>query len=435
VTDGPTHTLDLEAIDLDVATLRVLGGPEGTGVTNIAHVPITVGTSEHAELRLSDPTVSRLHASLARVEGGIRLTDLGSKNGTWLHGCRIEAGQLAPGTRFFVGRTELEVGLVRKRAQRQRWVGPDAYGEILGGSRPMHELFATLDRLAGAELPVLILGESGTGKELVAKALHGASPRSAGPFVVVDGAALSRTLADSELFGHVRGAFTDAVRDHEGAFERAHGGTVFLDEIGELPLEVQAKLLRVLQEGTVRRVGEARVREVDVRVIAATHRDLRRAVNEGGFREDLFYRLAGVVIEVPALRARGRDVELLARAFARRLAPGDTRGEALVAEALAASSGHTWPGNVRELRAFVQRALILGDARLAVSATRTDRAAPSRVRTDLPFTEARREHVEAFEREYLAELLHECGGNVSEAARRAGLARSSLYQLASKLGL
>ncbi len=428
-----TASSHLVTVDVDVATITVVDGPDRGATATVSETPLVLGTSEKADLRLSDRTISRLHCELARDGQQVRVRDLGSKNGVWLAGCRIEAAILAPGAHVHVGGTELEVGLDRRRTQQPRWTGPDEFGALIGASRAMHGLFATLERIAPASLHVLVHGESGTGKELVARALHAASPRCEGPFVVVDGAAMSRSLSDSELFGHVRGAFTDARQDHVGAFERAHAGMVFLDEIGELPLEVQAKLLRVVQEGQVRRLGDGVDRRVDVRVVAATHRDLRRAVNEGTFREDLYYRLAGVIVEVPPLRMRSGDVELLGKAFARRIAPEDPRAEAMAQAALASVSGYRWPGNVRELRSFVQRALLLGDARVGSPATMIE--GPARIRTDLPFTQARREWAEAFERQYLSFILDQSGGNVSEAARRAGLARSSFYELMTKLGL
>ncbi|MBX3272462.1 MAG: sigma 54-dependent Fis family transcriptional regulator [Sandaracinaceae bacterium] len=428
-----TASVAFATVEVDVATVSVVDGPDRGASATVGEAALVLGTAEQADLRLTDRTISRLHCELSREGKAIRVRDLGSKNGVWLAGCRIEAALLSPGAHVHVGSTELEVGLTRKRTQQPRWTGPDELAGLYGASRAMHELFATLERVAPARLHVLIHGESGTGKELVARAIHDTSLRAGGPFVVVDGAALSRSLADSELFGHVRGAFTDARHDHAGAFERADGGTVFLDEVGELPIDVQAKLLRVVQEGQVRRLGDERDRSVDVRVVAATHRDLRRAINEGTFREDLYYRLAGVLIEVPPLRLRSGDVELLGRVFAKNLAPDDPRAEAMAAAALASVSGYRWPGNVRELRSFVQRALLLGDARLGGPATMLD--GPARIRTDLPFVDARREWVEAFERQYLSHVIDQAGGNVSEAARRAGLARSSFYELMTKLGL
>ncbi|MCB9597393.1 MAG: sigma 54-dependent Fis family transcriptional regulator [Sandaracinaceae bacterium] len=428
-----TASLSIATVDLEVATVTVVDGPDRGLSTAITDAALVLGSSEKADLRLNDRTISRMHCELSREGQAVRIRDLGSKNGIWLAGSRIEAAVLAPGAHVHVGGTELEVGLDRRRTQQYRWTGPDELGDLLGASRAMHQLFATLERVAPANMHVLVHGESGTGKELVARALHAGSPRFGGPLVVVDGAALSRSLADSELFGHVRGAFTDARQDHEGAFERAHGGTVFLDEIGELPLEVQAKLLRVVQEGHVRRLGDTADRKVDVRVVAATHKDLRLAVNEGTFREDLFYRLAGVLVEVPPLRMRSGDVELLGKAFAKRLAPDDPRAEAMATAALATVSGYRWPGNVRELRSFIQRSLLLGDARLGAPARMLD--GPARIRTDLPFVQARREWVEAFEKQYLSFVLDQADGNVSEAARRSGLARSSFYELMTKLEL
>ncbi|HJL49286.1 MAG TPA: sigma 54-interacting transcriptional regulator, partial [Polyangiaceae bacterium LLY-WYZ-15_(1-7)] len=381
----------------------------------------------------TDPAVSRLHCELVRVPGGLHFRDLGSKNGSWVGGCRLECGVLGPGARVQLGGTVIEVRLERQRLKQALWQGGDRFGPLLGASPPMHRLFAKLARVAPGDSSVLITGESGTGKEEVARAIHESSARKDGPFVVVDGASLSRSLADLELFGHERGAFTGAEVARAGAFERASGGTVFLDEIGELPIEVQPKLLRVLEDRTVQRLGSGARQSVDVRVLAATHRSLATMVNEGSFREDLLYRLAVLELAVPPLRDRGGDVRLLARHFLRRFAP-DRRDlmEALDRD-LEKHAGYRWPGNVRELRSFVRRLVALGEASVGAPAIETEM--PDTIRVDLPYADAKEAWLGAFERQYLGRLLDETGGNVTEASRRSGLARSRLHELVKKHGL
>jgi DNA-binding NtrC family response regulator len=288
---------------------------------------------------------------------------------------------------------------------------------------------------------VLITGESGTGKELAARAVHLASPRAQGPFEVVDCGGLPPALIESELFGHERGAFTGATGDREGAFERAEGGTVFLDELGELPLEVQPKLLRVLGEKEIRRVGGRKTKKIDVRVVAATNRDLRREVNSGAFRADLFYRLAVIPIRLPPLRDRKEDIGLLVDALVETIAA--ERGLELhveIDDALRASLvAHSWPGNVRELRNYLEQLLIL-----AAAPPLGDAGAPHRGDTaspdfegllTLPLRAAKSELVERFERHYVERLLQATGDNVAEAARRAGVDRVTLFRTIRRYGI
>jgi DNA-binding NtrC family response regulator len=284
-------------------------------------------------------------------------------------------------------------------------------------------VFDVLERAARAESTVLIQGESGTGKELAAQAIHAASPRAAGPFVVVDCSALAPSLAESELFGHERGAFTGAVAARTGAFEEASGGTVLLDEIGELPLELQPKLLRALQMRQVRRVGATAYRDIDVRVVASTHRNLARMADEGTFRDDLYYRLAVVVVTLPPLRQRTEDIPLLARELARQIRPNEP--VTLDASIVAALAAYAWPGNVRELRNALERLLVLGEA--------PEGLAP--VSDVLAYHDARRRALDAFERSYCRELLETSGGVVARAAERAGLSRQMLHRLLRRHGV
>ena len=310
-------------------------------------------------------------------------------------------------------------------------------GALVGESAAMVQLLALLERVAASEIDVLVRGESGTGKEVVARELVRRSARAARPFVVVDCGALSPSLVESELFGHVRYAFTGAERDRQGAFEAANGGTLLLDEVGELPLDLQPKLLRALEAREVRRVGETHARRIDVRMVAATHRDLEALVASGRFREDLYYRLAKVTLDVPPLRARRGDIDRLVR----RLVGSEDLVERLFPPpVLAAMAAHPWPGNVRELRNYVERSLVLEQAPPLSSRPPGDPAGDAEgavrlpVDRDVPFRVAKERAVEAFERAYLAPLLESCGGNVSKAARVARMDRMYLHQLAEKHG-
>ena len=429
--DEATLTCAVEEAVVDVARVRVVEGPDAGLEQPIEGDVATIGSGPAAQIRIpSDPTVSRLHCEIRRTDvGTVRLRDLGSKNGAWVGGARVYDVELPAGGRIRIGDTLLEIGLSRDRKRRTVWTGPDRFGDLYGASPAMHRIFAMLARIVGTDEPVLVRGESGTGKELVARALHQLGPRREGPFVIVDGAALSSTLADAELFGHMRGAFTGAVSDRAGAFERAAGGTVFLDEIGELPPEVQPKLLRVLEEGTFQRLGSNERKRVDVRVVSATHRDLRRMINEGTFREDLWYRLAVFEIEMPPLRDRGEDVAVIARAMAESFSGGDAQALEIVEQAVLAYEGYPWPGNVRELRMFVRRVLALGHTALPGGDLEPDSPAAS------TFNEAKARVVERFERVYLARLLEETGGNLSEAARRAEMNRGHLSELVKRYGI
>jgi DNA-binding NtrC family response regulator len=302
----------------------------------------------------------------------------------------------------------------------------------------MRQVFETIRKVAETDLTVLVRGESGTGKELVAQALHEASARRSGPFVAVNCAAISRELVESELFGHEKGAFTGADARRIGRFEAAHGGTIFLDEIGDMAPDTQAKVLRVLQERTFERVGGSKPIQVDVRVVAATHRDLEKDVAARRFREDLYYRLKVVELALPALRERPEDLPTLAERFLAELAGRLGRAQKrLSPEALAALARHAWPGNVRELRNALEQAAVLaagdeieaGDLRLAGPALATA------ANGELPFADAKRMAVEGFERDFLLRALRANGGNVSRTAEAIGMVRQSLQLKIRELGL
>ena len=333
-------------------------------------------------------------------------------------------------------RLERENRLLRERLQRDY-----GFDNLVGSGERMRRVFETIQKVAETDLSVLIRGESGTGKELVAQALHNASSRRARPFVAVNCAAINRELVESELFGHEKGAFTGADARRIGRFEAAHGGTIFLDEIGDMAPETQAKVLRVLEERQLERVGSTETIEVDVRVVSATHRDLEEAARDGRFREDLYYRLKVVEIELPPLRERLEDLPALADRFARQVAERlDREPKPLSADALARLSRHDWPGNVRELRNVLERAAVLAsgpeitasDLQLDADEAPLEAAAPD---LDLPFSEAKKQTVERFERHYLSEALREHEGNVSRTANAIGMVRQSLQQKIRDLGL
>ena len=312
---------------------------------------------------------------------------------------------------------------------------------LVGASAPMRKLEASLDRLAEGDVPILIQGESGTGKELVARALHDRGARRRKRFVALNCGAIPESLIDSELFGHVKGAFTGAHTDRAGVFVEADGGTLFLDEIGDMPLAVQARLLRVLQEREVRAVGASGVREVDVRVIAATNLELSAAVEQQRFRQDLYYRLNVVVLRVPPLRERKDDLPLLAAHFLRK--HGGDAPPGLAPDALEAMVAYAWPGNVRELENAVLHAIalhhedVIGRASLPVQIAGRSRAATAPTVDDdsLSLTEAKRRATAAFERRYLVKVMEKSKGSVSEAARLSGLDRTNFRRLLQRHGI
>jgi transcriptional regulator with GAF, ATPase, and Fis domain len=303
----------------------------------------------------------------------------------------------------------------------------DRFGGIIGSSVEMRRVYSLLERVAPSDTTVLVQGETGTGKELVARALHDASRRADGPFIAIDCGALAPTLIESELFGHVRGAFSGAQSDRRGVFEEADGGTLFFDEIGELPIALQPKLLRALEMREVRRLGSNTSKKVDVRVIAATNRSLAANVNDGAFREDLYYRLAVVEVVLPPLRARREDIALLARHFYQRFAGSD----AIPADLVSTVQARSWPGNVRELRNFMERSASLGWATREVSpaATPDETRLAEQIDLTVPFKLARR----SWTRAYVAALMQSTSSNVTRAADVAGVSRRFLQRLIARL--
>ena len=316
-----------------------------------------------------------------------------------------------------------------------------AFGALVGISRPMRELFSQMTRAAKAPLPLLIRGETGTGKELIARELHRLSDRAAGPFVAVNTAAIAESLTESELFGHVKGAFTGADADRSGCFRQADGGTLFLDEIGDMPLAAQTKILRAIQEHVIQPVGSSKTVAVDVRIISATHQDLEAAISDGRFRQDLYFRVRGIELRIPPLRARREDVLLLANYFLERSFGADSI-PAFAADVTDALLAHSWPGNVRELEQTIVAAAAMCHANEIRS---TDLPLPRRGSSaepqafdhlrGLPLTEAKGMLIEQFERTAIESALSENAGNISAAARQLGLHRQSLQQKLSQLGI
>jgi DNA-binding NtrC family response regulator len=403
---------------------------------------ISVGTNPGNDLTLTDPSVSRHHCVIAVRARGYQLSDLGSTNGTQVAGIGIDRAYIKPGIVIDVGQTKLRFDVLDDRvheplASEERW------GRALGRSAGMRRIFALLPKLAAADSTVLLEGETGTGKSLLADVIHDASPRRGAPFMVVDCGAIPPTLIESELFGHEKGAFTGAQAARRGVFEAAAGGTVFLDEIGELPLEMQPRLLRALDDRVVRRVGGNDQIRLDVRVIAATNRDLRAEVNRGRFRSDLFFRLATVRLRVPPLRERRDDIAVLACHFWAQFA-GDA-GAAPPAELLTDWLKREWPGNVRELRSAVERAVLFDDpaiwAEISTTISLPESAREPAVTVEPVFDEtasfrvAKEKAVAEWERAYVRELVRRHDGNLSRAARAARMDRNHLRELLRRHGL
>jgi len=402
---------------------------------------IHIGSSPECDLVLDHPTVSRLHARLEFELDGYRVTDLRSKNGLRISGVRVRDGYVQSGTEVLFGEVPLRFGLEGRRVEVQL-ARETSFDQLIGASSQMREIFALLARVAPSDATILIEGASGTGKELVAEAIHRHSNRRAGPWVVFDCSAVAPDLIESELFGHVRGAFTGAITDRKGVFEAASGGTLFIDEIGELPAELQPKLLRVLESGQVRPVGSTETRETSVRVVAATNRTLAQEVEEGRFRDDLYYRLAVIHVRLPPLSQRPEDIPLLVSHFLQEAGAQDV---SVSFETMGRLQLHPWSGNVRELKNYVERAVLLSErGRLEtqhlsnrgldpgdMDTSREDLAFD----TQLPFKDAKARLIDAFERRYWTERLEAAQGNVSEAARQGGIHRKSLEYLLKKLDL
>ena len=425
---------------------------------------VRIGAMDDNDIVITDDTVSRYHCRIVQEDSGYVVVDLASTNGSFVNRVRVREAFLKPGCTLHLGHSELrfqageaEVEIIPSRK--------DRCGDLIGRHAKLRELYALIERIAPTSTTVVIEGETGTGKEVVAQTLHKLSPRAAGPIMVFDCGAVPENLIESELFGHEKGSFTGAIMTRQGIFELADGGTLFLDELGELPLELQPKLLRVLEQREIRRVGSHRPIKVDVRIIAATNRKLEDEVRAGRFRQDLYYRLSVVRLELPPLRERGDDVTLLAKHFLRshtanRTAEGTIRLRGISREALEALETYRWPGNVRELLNTIERGLSFAEGdtleladlpeqvrdavRLRPTATNLAAlaAAPAPEPTkqtllapDTTFKESKERWISGFERDYIIALLRKNGGNISHSAREADIDRKYFRKLMKKYEL
>ena len=430
---GVTVPLDAPATSLvRRILLEVIEGPDrGTSYAASAE-RIVVGTKSSADLILTDSAVSRYHCALTLRGTRVEIEDLDSRNGTRVDGIQISLAWLDRDATIAIGSTRLAFRLAEDMFEIE--LSPrEQFGELVGRSRQMRAVFAQCERAAGTETTVLLQGETGTGKDGAAVSIHLESARRDGPFVVVDCGSIPPQLVESHLFGHEAGAFTGATATRIGVFEAARGGTLFLDEIGELPLELQPKLLRALEARTIRRVGGVKDIPIDIRIIAATNRDLQREVNAKRFRSDLYYRLAVVEIRLPPLRQRREDLPLLVEHLLRAMdATGPGADQLRSAPALHAIAQHPWPGNVRELRNHLERSLAFEEpAPLAAApGSQTPPIDPKQ-----PLRVAREHWIKFFERQYVEAILRDNAGNVSRAARAAGIARAHFYRLLSRAGI
>jgi DNA-binding NtrC family response regulator len=470
---GGVPTLDDPAIttifDGGRATVRhlrkskvvVTSGADQGKELEITKPRVSGGRSVINDLVLSDKAVSGTHFEIVGRDDGYRLRDLDSTNGTYCGDLRVKEVYLRPGTVFRVGHTQMRFEPMHDVVE-IALSSADRFDRVIGSSIRMREIFASLERVAPSDLTCMVTGETGTGKEMIARGIHNASPRKQKPFIVLDCGAIPRDLIESTLFGHEKGSFTGAVGQHRGCFEQADKGTIFLDEIGELDINLQPKLLRVLENREIKRVGGDRTIKVDVRVIAATNRDLRQMVNAGTFREDLYFRLSVIHVELPPLRERREDIPQLVHHFLREVAERRQMQLSISVDAMAALVAHSWPGNVRELRNVVERAASLcegptitrtdltfgrdGNPRPGVAAAGGKPGVASASTGPVPvggfelqpgmeFKDAKQRVVDAFERAYLTDLLKRHAGNITRAAQEAGLTRYHLRELLKRHNL
>jgi transcriptional regulator with PAS, ATPase and Fis domain len=436
-------TLRSDAVEVPNLRVVVLGDPAAQRAETSLPLgidPVVLGTSDECELVVDDRRVSRKHCSLAVTEAGLVLSDLGSKNGTFVGDVSVREAVIPPGTVVTMGGVRFVVRVVGEPSVLALSPIP-RFGAAVGGSVPMRALFAKLSQAAATDEKILLRGESGTGKELLARAIHDASARRDGPFVVLDCSAIAPHLVEAEVFGSIRGAFTGSVADRAGVLEQANGGTLFLDEIGELPSELQPKLLRALESGEYRPVGASALRSFDARVVAATHRDLRAAIAGGGFRSDLYYRIAVIDARVPPLRERGEDLDLLTERILAEQRPSRSIRD-LPPNTMAMLRAHPFPGNVRELRNVLARLALFPELGAEALETMHPESPAGPTPADgfsawfaMPLRDAREQIVERFEASYLAAKMREHGGNVARAAQAIGVSRQFLYRLLERYGL
>ncbi len=448
-----------------------LSPPTGGQDLHFEKEEITLGAMEDNDVILRDDTVSRYHCKIVQEDTGYVLVDLRSTNGTFINKVRIREGYLRPGCTISVGQQQLKFNAREEQVE----IVPsdsDRCGDLIGRNARMREIYAIMEKISPTNTTVVIEGETGTGKEVVAQSIHNLSPRAKGPLIIFDCGAVPPNLIESELFGHEKGSFTGAVMTRQGLFELADGGTLFLDELGELPIDLQPKLLRALEQREVRRVGAAKSQKVDVRIIAATNRNLETEVREGRFRQDLFYRLSVVRLHLPALRERPDDIALLISHFLKtqkynRTQSGEARIKAVSPQAMHCLATYEWPGNVRELVNVVERACSFSDSEIIQPDDLPEHVRDARARAprpvthdgvspvyyggsapmpaveaprpgaeltggDVTFKDAKERWVSSFERDYIIALLKRHGGNISHAAREADIDRKYFRKLMKK---
>ena len=434
-------------IEVEQCRLVVIEGPDLGQQMTVDKPIVRIGSNEKNDLVLNDNTVSRFHCEIRRVRDEYLFIDRQSTNGCYLGDLRLVEGYLYPNCELLIGSS-----LVRFEplVESIEIIPSEAgqYGDLIGSAEKMRKIYGLLDKVAPSELSVVIQGQTGTGKELVSRAIHQFSRRKNGPLVIFDCSAFPENLLESELFGHEKGAFSGAIKTHRGVFERAEGGTIFFDELGEMSVNLQPKFLRALESGEIRRVGGERTIKIDARVVSATNRNLLSMVEEGTFRQDLYYRLAKVTLDLPPLRERIEDLPILCEHFINQLksrgsAPAHVRG--FGPEALVIMAGYDWPGNIRELRNVVERAAAFcegdliqpedlpGDlcARLGVSTPDSLSPRPA-ISPGLGLKEAKEMMVSNFEKDYLLGLLKQYNMNISRVAREAGIDRRHVYRLMKK---
>jgi DNA-binding NtrC family response regulator len=419
-------------IAFECIELELVSGPDAGLRSRLPLATVSIGTSPDNDVVLTDRTVSRYHAEIKATSEGVLVRDLGSTNGTFSNGLRVVEAFVEPNARLSLGKSGIQI---RQTTEERSYHLSDAdwNGGLVGRTGPMRELFGLLTAVAPTPMTVLINGESGSGKELVATTLHELSGRN-GPLVVFDASVTDPEMVRNDLFGHVKGAFTGASGAREGAFRRADGGTLFIDEIGELPLELQPRLLRALENREVAPVGADRPVKVDVRVIAATHRDLESMVRDGAFRADLFYRLSVITVQVPPLRDIRDDIPLLIRHFSDQLGLPCR----LSPEALVLLQRYHWPGNVRELRNVLERASVLcrggeiGPEHLRLAEPDPSSASDPAAKDAAPLSPAQ---LKALERQMIKEAMERNGHNKAAVARELGIPLSTLKRRIADFGL
>ncbi len=411
--------------------LAVMKGRDAGKQATIQKAHVSIGTLPQNDFVLSDPTVSRRHAAIEEKPDGYVIRDLDSTNGTFLDGVRVREAFLAPGSVIRLGETDITFSRLEERIENPR-SDADRFGELIGSSLPMQEIYGILERVSPTDVTVLLEGETGTGKELAARAIHRHSKRAQNGFIVFDCGAVAPNLIESELFGHEKGAFTDAVRLRQGVFELADNGTIFLDEIGELSLDLQPKLLRALDQRETKRVGSDKPVVFNARVIAATNKDLEKEVKAGRFREDLFYRLSVVRVAMPPLRKRKEDIETIASHLLSGISKEiGKKITGLSPEAGTALTAYSWPGNVRELRNVLGRAAALcsGDRIEARDLFLMQKKKTATIDGLSGKT------LEEIEKAAIQATLKSVGNNKTEAARTLGIAYSTLYEKMKKYGI